>query len=256
MTMKTLLVRAAAIGVCAAVTTLAARPAAAATFSVNPTQIYLSRQIPSTMLTLRNDSSEPVRFQMSAFAWDQSPAGDIQLGETSDVIFFPALVTLNPKEERKIRVGTVAGVAATEKTYRIFVEELPPPSTGPAEAGVRVLTKMGVPIFVRPAKELATATLQSLGAAAGVLHFDVANTGSVHFVPQRLKVRGVAAGGRAAFEQEVSAWYVLAGGSRRFEVPLPAAECGQVESLVVEFGFGSTSLTETLQTPGGVCAPQ
>ncbi len=254
MTMRMLLERAATVGVCvAAAMTLAARPAAAATFSVNPTQIFLSRQAPSTLLTLRNDSTEVVRFQMSAFAWDQSTAGDIELAPTSDVIFFPALVTLNPKEERKIRVGSTAATAATEKTYRIFVEELPPPATTPAEAGVRVLTKMGVPIFVRPIKETATATLQDLGAENGVLHFDVSNTGSVHFVPQAMKVRGVAAAGREAFQQNVSAWYVLAGGHRRFEVPLTAPDCAQIESLVVEFGFGASNLTETLPTPGGVC---
>ena len=232
----------------------AASPAAAATFSVNPTQIFLARDVKSALLTVRNDSADVVRFQITAFGWNQTESGDISLSPTSDVVFFPALIALNPQESRQIRVGAVTATAATEKTYRIFVEELPS-ATAATEGGVRVLTKMGIPIFVRPAKETATATLQDLRAAGGVMRFDVANSGTVHFVPQRARLRGIGGGGKEMFEQEFSAWYILAGGHRAFEVPLPAGDCTQVSSVVVEFGIGTTSLSETLQTPGGVCAP-
>ncbi len=78
----------------AAVSCLAVAPSAsAATFSVNPTQIYLSGRATSSLLTLRNDSTEMLRFQLSAFAWTQSAAGEIELGPTEDVVFFPALLT-------------------------------------------------------------------------------------------------------------------------------------------------------------------
>ena len=109
--------------------------ASAATFSVNPTQIYLSGRTTSALLTLRNDSTETLRFQLSAFAWNQSATGEILLEPTQDVVFFPALLTLKQGEERRIRVGSTVSPGAIEKTYRIFVEELP--AAGVTRRGLR-----------------------------------------------------------------------------------------------------------------------
>lgn len=228
--------------------------ASAATFSVNPTQIMLSAKTSSTLLTLSNDSDEPVRFQLSAFAWTQTAAGEIELTATKDVVFFPALLTLGPKEQRRIRVGATVPVAAVERTYRIFVEELPPLQAPGAGAAVRVLTKMGVPIFLRPTKEAATATLNDLGVRGGSLHFTLANTGTVHFVPEQIKVRAIGRDGKPVVERDVAGWYILAGGRREFDLALPAAECDRITSLAIEAGFSGTTLKETLQTPSGACA--
>src|SRR5687768_17676291 len=96
-----------AIGIAAALLTLgSASGASAATFTVNPTQIFLSGKTTTALLTLRNDSEETLRFQLTAFGWQQTPAGEITLTPTQDVVFFPALLTLAPKEERRIRVGS------------------------------------------------------------------------------------------------------------------------------------------------------
>jgi fimbrial chaperone protein len=228
--------------------------ASAATFSVNPTQIMLSGKTTSTLLTLSNDSDEPIRFQLSAFAWSQTASGEIELTATQDVVFFPALLTLGPKEQRRIRVGATVAVAAVERTYRIFVEELPPLQAPGADAAVRVLTKMGVPIFLRPARQAATATLNDLGVRAGTLHFTVANTGTVHFVPEQIKVRAIGRDGKPVIERDVAGWYILAGGRREFGIALPAVDCGRISSLAIEVGFGGSALKETVQTPSGACA--
>ena len=228
--------------------------ASAATFSVNPTQINLSARVTSALLTLRNDSDEMLRFQLSAFTWNQGVTGDIQLAATDEVIFFPALLTLAPKEERRIRIGTTATPGGQEKTYRIFVEELPSAETSRSGAAVRVLTKMGIPVFVRPARETATATLGDLGVRDGTLRFSLSNTGTVHIVPQRIRVRGVGARGEAVFEREVTGWYILPGGRRDFELPIPSAECARTASVQIEAAFESMSLKESLQTPAGACA--
>jgi fimbrial chaperone protein len=227
--------------------------ASAATFTVNPTQIFLSGKTTTALLTLRNDSDESLRFQLTAFAWQQTPSGEMTLTATQDVVFFPALLTLAPKEERRIRVGTTVAAAAQERTYRIFVEELPQ-ADGPKANAVRVLTKMGIPIFIRPAKEVATADLRDLVLRAGALHFSLDNRGSVHFVPQRVVVRAAGASGERLAEQELKAWYILAGGRREFDVAAPAEQCARVASLSVEVEFDSNVLKESLQTPGGTCA--
>jgi fimbrial chaperone protein len=223
----------------------------ATTFSVNPIQVFLSRRATSALLTLRNESTATLRFELSVFAWSQSPSGEMKLDPTEDVVFFPSLLTLKPSEERRIRVGHVAGPAARERTYRLFVKELPA-IEGAAAGAVRVLTTMGIPIFMRPDKEVATATLEALRQSKGQLQFALSNTGTVHFVPQHIQVEGLAGGSRV-FRRDVEGWYVLASGRRDFAVPLPAEECRRLTSLLVKIDLGSASLEETLQTPGGAC---
>src|SRR6187549_4182240 len=84
---------------------LQAENVAASAFKVTPVRVTFSGPS-STLLTLRNDSEESLRFQISAFAWSQDAQGGIQLGSTEDISFFPALLTLKPGEERKVRVAT------------------------------------------------------------------------------------------------------------------------------------------------------
>jgi fimbrial chaperone protein len=229
---------------------LLAGAASAATFTVDPTQIFLSGRTGSVLLTLRNESNETLQFQLSVFAWTQNPSGQMELEPTEDVVFFPTLLTLKPKETRRVRVGSATPQDVREKTYRIFVEELPP--IDKISNGVRVLTKMGIPIFVRPVKEVATATLNDLRQQDGTLRFTLANAGTVHVVPQSIKVRGLA-GSNTAFDRELEGWYVLAGGRREFDMAFPKNACAQVTSIVVDVQFASGKLQERLQTPNGAC---
>ena len=231
-------------------------PASAATFRVMPTQLTLGGKTQSGLLTIRNDSSEPLRFQISVFAWQQTPSGEMALQPTADMVFFPALFTLNPAEERSIRVGSrVASTADVEQTYRIFVEELPPVNRTNDAAAVRVLTKMGIPIFIRPAKYQASAKLAGLEARSGTLSFQLSNTGAVHLAPFSVAVQGLDSGGNRVYREELQAWYVLAGGRRDFTVAAPVQECGRIRTLVVEANVGFTTLTERLPVASGVCTP-
>jgi hypothetical protein len=118
--------------------------------------------------------------------------------------------------------------------------------------GIRVLTKMGIPIFLVPAKPVAAATLKSLALRGGTIHFTLNNDGTVHLLPARIHVRAHT-GSSIAFENEVSGWYVLAGGRRDFSSPIPASACADITSVTVEIKFGSDLLQERLQTPNGVC---
>ena len=105
---------------------LIASSARASGLNVTPIQLRLSPQTTKAMLTLRNDGPETVRYQVSASSWNQTSRGELQLAPTSEVLFFPALFTLKPGEERNVRVGVGTPFGLVEKTYRVFVEELPP----------------------------------------------------------------------------------------------------------------------------------
>jgi fimbrial chaperone protein len=233
------------------------RPAAASSFNVNPTQVVLSARVPTRTVTIRNDSERALRFQVSAYTWTQDSSGQMQLSATTDVIFFPALLTLAPREERRVRVGLSTGFTDAEKTYRLFVEELPQAERpdDPPRDGVTVLTKIGIPIFAQPARPFARVTLGNLALAHGAFRFDVTNVGNVHFVPTDVRLRGIDRDGGAVLERALSGWYILAGGLRAYEAAIPSAACARLASVLVEVRFGQTLLSERLQLPQASCGP-
>jgi fimbrial chaperone protein len=114
-------------------------------------------------------------------------------------------------------------------------------------------TKMGIPIFLRPVQATSQATLQDLNVKAGHFRFSLRNGGTVHFVPQTVRVHGLDEAGATVLDKEISGWYVLAGGLRVFDLELPAAQCARFRSFVVEVQVSGTTLKEALQTPAGTC---
>lgn len=216
---------------------LASLPAAAATFKVSPIQIYLTAGKTTELLAVENQSTDTVRLQVTAFGWNQSPRGEIELTPTEDVVFFPALLTLEPGKERKIRIGVSKPAGAVERTYRVFVEELPPLEK-PSEAGnrseVKVLTRFGVPIFVQPAKVTKSGEIENPKLESGAVTFRVRNTGNAAFSLISVRASGTGADGKQTFENQAAGWYVLAGGERDFEIVIPPADCRRTKAISVE----------------------
>ena len=211
---------------------LIASSARASGLNVTPIQLRLSPQTTKAMLTLRNDGPETVRYQVSASSWNQTSRGELQLAPTSEVLFFPALFTLKPGEERNVRVGVGTPFGLVEKTYRVFVEELPP-TERPAQPSseVRVLTRVGVPVFLAPDRAVERRSIEGLGARGGRASFRVVNQGTVHFREDAVKLRGVDASGAVLFEREQRGWYVLAGGALDYGFELPKG-CPGLAALV------------------------
>jgi fimbrial chaperone protein len=160
-----------------------------------------------------------------------------------------------PRKSVGCASGRVTPSAEHEKTYRIFVEEMPPlEAVGTSgAAAVQVLTKMGIPIFVRPVRETATAAISNVAQHDGTVQFSLSNSGTVHFVPQQVMVRGLA-GTSTVFEQRVDGWYVLSGGHRDYSVSIPKNDCARVTSVVVEVAVNASTLTQKLDSPSGACA--
>lgn len=227
----------------------------ASTFTVNPVQLVLSGRARSALLTLKNTSAEPLRFQLGVVAWDQSPQGELVLTPTRDIAFFPRLLSLAPGEERRVRVGALVPPGTTEKTYRLFVEELPPRETPGGEPGaqVRVLTRMGIPIFLQPANPVVEGRIEAAEVRNGRLSFRVANRGTVHFLVQEVRLTGLGAGGEPVLTAELGGWYVLAGGIRLYGVELPREACPRLRALDLAVQVVGTAFQARLDVPAGAC---
>lgn len=224
---------------------------------VSPVLIELSAQTPTALLSLRNDGPDRIRYEVKVFSWRQSPQGEMVLDPTSEVIFFPALLALGPGEQRNVRIGTATGITPgeVERSYRLFVEELPP-AVKPADATkVQVLTRVGIPVFLEPPKPAPKAEVTGMALSGEKLSFKIQNGGNVRVKP--LAVRAVARNGRGELlsDKGVEVWYVLAGGERQLEVVLPKERCADARTVAVEVTLEGGAIRGELPTPRGVCAP-
>ncbi len=208
----------------------------AATFQVNPTRLTLD-QGSSGLLTITNQSDEELRFQITGFTWDQNDLGEVQLGPTEDVVVFPSLLIVGPREQRRVRVGIATGQASLEKSYRVFFEELPPPlSSQPEGVGskITIVTKIGVPVFVAPAISRVEGSVVDLEVPEGNIRFAIRNEGTRHFATRTIRVEGLDEAGTSVFLEEVPGWYVLADRSTQYDYAIPRDICSDLVSIRVE----------------------
>lgn len=204
----------------------------AADLELAPTSIELSNAARTAIVTLRNAGGTPMRYQLRAYAWAQKDDGEMQLTPTRDLVLFPPLLELAPGERRNVRVGTRVAPGDAERTWRVFIEEMPRGDDAAAAARVQVLTRIGVPVFLAPARRIARGEIAFLPRTGSRVRFAVRNTGTVRLRPTAITVALVAAGGERLAEKALDAWYVLAGGERVYEADVPADACARSAEAV------------------------
>jgi fimbrial chaperone protein len=221
---------------------------------VNPVRVDLSSSARSEIVTLKNAGAAPASFEIQVRAWEQGADGEMRVAPTGDVVAFPLVVALAPGEERNVRVGAATTFGALEKSYRLFIQEMPPPEKSGGPSQVRVLTRVGIPVFLAPVRVSERAELKDLAVRGAKASFRLVNGGTVHVRPAAAKVSLHGAGGDRVSEQDVPTWYVLAGGQRAYEVALPAERCADVREvkLVVTLDV-QKALRAASPTPDGVC---
>lgn len=225
------------------------RGAWAGTFDIYPVRVELSQKRgKSALLTITNRGSETLRLQASAFAWSQSESGDVELAETDDIVFFPSMLTIAPGASRKIRLGTKVVVGPREQTYRLIVEELPSATSAPSN-GIRILTRMSIPIFLQTEGGQPIAAIDASGPKREELTVTVGNRGQASFMLREVKLIARDASDAVVLEQEQAGWYLLAGGKRVFRFSIPASVCKKVKSAVVEARGNSDTLKARLEIP-------
>jgi fimbrial chaperone protein len=205
------------------------------TFNVSPLQIVLSGKTSSALLEIKNQSTESLRLQLSVSAWDQSPSGEMVLAATEDIILFPSLLTLEAGETRKVRLGTTVPRSGTEKSYRVFVEELPPQQTDQVTGGhIRVLTRLSIPVFLQPAQSVLRGEIADLTVRDATASFEIRNSGNVHFSARHIEVVGLGLSSSPITTHTFEGWYILSGGFRRYDVRLSLDDCRKLRLLTVE----------------------
>lgn len=116
---------------------------------ISPFRATLNAEQTSAVFNVSNQKAEPMVVQVSTVEWLQQVNGEDIFNETEDIIATPAIVTIPPKATYLIRVGLLKPTVETqEKTYRLFIEEVP--SALKQKTGLNIALRASLPVFVKP----------------------------------------------------------------------------------------------------------
>jgi fimbrial chaperone protein len=199
-------------------------PALAGSISVSPMRVVLSAAKPVAALDVHNEGTEATVVQIDLAGWTQADNADVY-SDTADVLATPPILTVPPGASRVVRVGLRrAPDRDRELTYRLYIQELPPPLTADFQ-GMRMTLRVGVPVFVAAtAKPKPQLQGHTAAAAEGAIKVTLTNTGNEHVKITDLELRA-ADGERSSGVQRVST-YVLPGQSRDWLVKMDGAAAG------------------------------
>lgn len=221
---------------------------------VSPIKLYFGKDVKSGVVTVINEGTDQIHLQIKAMEWTQDGEGKDVYTETNDIVFFPKMMVLKGKEERVVRAGVRSTGLPKERTYRLFIEEIPEPKAG-GGANITVAIKFGVPLFVGPLKEEQRGAVERAAMEKGVVTFRVANTGTVHMVLDAVTVAGRSRSGDEVFTKELGGWYVLHGASRPYSVTIPQEACKKIDVIEVSARGGALILKGALNVRENMCQP-
>jgi len=160
----------------------------AASLSLVPVRITLTAKQPISAITVRNDGDEATVVQLEVAHWSQADGKDVYT-PTAEILATPPIFTVPSGGSQLVRIGLRrAADADHELTYRVFMQEVPPPPT-PYFKGLRVALRFGVPVFGAPTSATAKRVVPPVPplqwhahAVAGTnrITLTATNTGATH----------------------------------------------------------------------------
>lgn len=226
--------------------------ATAGNWRVAPIKIYFNAKTRSEVVTVTNDGDRTLSLEISAMEWSQDQDGQDVYQPASDLIFFPKQLVIEPKTERVIRTGIKVPATAREKTYRLYIREVPDPQRSPENA-VAIAIQFGVPVFVAPPKEELRGEITGVAMEGGQISVTVRNQGNTHFRVNKVRLQAIAASGEPLDVVEAPGWYLLAGSQRSFQAELPVELCRRADSFDILVESDRLTLSGTTDVHKAKC---
>lgn len=189
--------------------------ARAGSLRVTPVGLDLPAAQSATTLTLGDDADAAMTVQIRVYRWTQVEGQD-RLEPTQDVVVSPPIGALAAHAERVVRVVRLGAPATGEASYRLVVDELPPPP-GTGGRQVRLLMRHSIPLFFGSGALDPKALAWRVTAGADGLMLEGRNTGARRVRVNNLKVLDGA--GRELSAHPGLLGYVLAGSTARWNLP-------------------------------------
>jgi fimbrial chaperone protein len=216
----------------------------AGSYTVQPVRIDLSARVLRTTIQIQNRANDPTTIQAHVVAWNAYGAEET-LTDSDDVLLNPPIFTIAAGHAQFVRLGLRRPPAdAKELTYRLILEEVPPPPK-PGFNGLTTLLKITVPIFVKPRVSTPQLAWTLLRISDQEVKLSVQNSGTAHVQIRRLAVMA-GENSEPGFQQSVVT-YVLQ--SAHKEWIIRNAQLAAAGKLVVEAQTDNGEIREDL-VPG------
>lgn len=229
--------------------------ASAGEFSVNPIRVDLSAAVRSGVVSLKNEDTQKLNFQLQAMTWSQDADGKDVHTETQDLVFFPRILSVEPGEEGVIRVGSKGSALQLEKTYRLFIEELPGAVKTPdgSAAQINVLIRFGAPVFVAPLKPEDGLDIERFMVSKGIMTITARNSGNRHQLVQGIGLKGTDSASKEIYGLTLGDRYLLAGTVKSYTTTLTPAVCTRLSNLEFEFKTDKVLTSRKLNVTREMC---
>jgi fimbrial chaperone protein len=224
----------------------------AAGYKVSPIKLYFKDGLKSGAVTISNEGEETLNVRMKVMQWTQDEEGKDQYADSADIIFFPKMMTLKMGGKRVLRAGIKMPATKAEKTYRLFIEEIPN-TQEPEGTAVKITVTFAVPIFVSPMPVDAKGSLEDAKLSKGEFNVIVRNSGNVHFMINEIDIKGTDVKGEEVFNEKIKGWYLLSGASRRYAASIPEKECKEMKTLDVHVKTDKFNLDGMMEVEESMC---
>jgi fimbrial chaperone protein len=194
---------------------LASLSAGAQALSVLPVNIFLQPGQKATTLTVTNQGTSETAIQIRGFAWSQK-SGEDELTPTDDVVVSPPIATIAAGGTQVVRLILRQSALAQEGTYRILVDQIPPP----AEPGiVHIVLRLSIPVFSQPTTRALSHVQFHVERKDGKMFLVGVNDGNSHDVIRDIEL--TTSDGVKLKTENSSSPYILAGATRHWPIALP-----------------------------------
>ena len=205
-------------------------------FIVNPVRLDVGHRAKSASVSVVNDGTDKLSFQLQAMDWTQDKDGKDVYTESRDLIFFPKLMTIEPRQEAVVRIGFKTPATSVEKTYRLFIEELPGVVKKVEGSGAQInfLIRFGLPIFGSPVLPQDGLAIEAVALKNGVFSFTAHNSGNRHQMYKSIRIEGINAANKPVFGLDIADRYLLALSSKPYKTTLSALQCRELTGLIID----------------------
>ncbi|SFN28514.1 molecular chaperone [Variovorax sp. OV329] len=153
--------------------------AGASGLQVAPTSLTLEAKQNADGLWLSNTGDGPISAQVRVYRWTQQNGEDQEV-PTREVLVSPPMIQLAAADRQLIRViRTGPPPADAEAAYRVVIDELPLPDSGPKK-GVQFVLRYSVPVFMGPVADSPPQLSWKVRQNGQQAVLEVSNTGGTH----------------------------------------------------------------------------